>query len=451
MTTGARLNRSPAATVATPFRTPDADSSETMTRRAWWLIVLNVLIPGSAQILAGNRRLGRFGAASTLALWGLVIVAVVIWLVSRSLVFGLVTNSAALTVLQVVFAAYAVLWVVLTFDTLRLARLVRAVPAARPTMAILSIVALVFTAGAASYGAATAGSARAALNSIFGGTSMAAPVDGRYNILLLGGDAGSDRTGLRPDSTSLASIDAVTGATTIIGIPRNMQKIQFAKDSPLWGPFPQGYSCGDLCLIDYLYTYADEHRSLYPDAVKQGSSAGIEAMKDAVEGVTGLKIQYYALIDMQGFADLIDSLGGITIDVPERTPWGGVTGAKPQGYFEAGTQHMSGTQALWYSRSRYDGNDFQRMARQRQVQESMLKQFQPATVLTRFQDVAKAGTQVVNTDIPAAALGGLVDLAGKSRTQSVKKLEIVPPTFDPAHPNYKKIFAAVAAATAPRP
>ena len=435
----------------TPIRTPDVASSPVMTRRAWWLVALNFLIPGSAQLLAGSRRLGRFGVAMTFLIWAIAIVALVVWFAAHTVIYSVVTSVIALTIIQVLLAAYAVLWVVLTIDTLRLSRLIRAVPAARPAIAALAIVALVVTAGAASYGSVSAGSARAAVSSIFGGTDMAAPVNGRYNILLLGGDAGADRTGLRPDSTSVASIDAATGATTIIGIPRNMEQIRFSADSPLWGPFPNGYDCGDKCLIDYLYTYADEHKSLYPDAAAHGSSAGVEAMKDAVEGVTGLTIQYFALIDMQGFAELIDSLGGVTIAVPERTPWGGVTGAKPQGYFEAGTQHLNGDQALWYSRTRYLGNDYQRMARQRQVQEAMLKQFQPATVLSRFQQIAAAGAQVVKTDIPAGALGGLVDLAERSRTLPVKKLELVPPEFNSAKPNYDKLHAAVKAATASLP
>ena len=52
-----------------PMRYPDAASRVVMTRRGWWLIALNFLIPGSAQVLAGNRRLGRVGIASTLVLW----------------------------------------------------------------------------------------------------------------------------------------------------------------------------------------------------------------------------------------------------------------------------------------------------------------------------------------------------------------------------------------------
>ncbi|MCU1586420.1 MAG: LytR family transcriptional regulator [Microbacteriaceae bacterium] len=419
-----------------------------MTKRAWWLVALNLLIPGSVQMLAGNRRLGRFGLAATLALWVIAIIGLVTWLVAHSVIYAVVTNGLGLTVVQVVLAAYAVLWVVLTIDTLRLARLVRASPSARPAIAMLAIVTLFASAGVAGYGALTAGVARSTVGKIFGGTDVAAPVDHRYNILLLGGDAGPDRVGLRPDSTSVLSVDAATGAATIIGIPRNMEQIQFAPGSPLWTAFPQGYNCGDQCLIDYLYTYADEHRSLYPDAAKSGSSAAIEAMKDAAEGVTGLKIQYFGLIDMQGFADLINALGGVTIDVPQRTPWGGITAARPQGYFEVGSQKMTGEQALWYARSRYDGNDYQRMARQRQVQEAMLTQFQPSVVLTKFQAIATAGAQVVKTDIPSGALPGFVDLADRSRKLPVTRLELVPPMFNPAQPDYNKIHAAVDAAIA---
>jgi LCP family protein required for cell wall assembly len=420
-----------------------------MTKRAWWLVGLNVLIPGSAQILAGNRRLGRFGAGTTFTLWVLALIVLVVWLVNHSVIYTAATNSIALTVVQVVLAAYAILWAILTLDTLRLTRLVKTGPAARPLIAVFAVAALVVTAGAASYGAVSVGAARSAVGQIFAGHDIVPPVDGRYNVLLLGGDAGPDRTGLRPDSLSVASIDAETGATTIIGIPRNMEQIQFAKGSPLYGPYPDGYVCGDQCLVDYLYTYGEEHPALYPKAAAEGSTSGIEAMKDAAEGVLGLKIQFYALIDMQGFADLVDALGGVTIDVPETTPYGPVTASKPYGTFQKGTQHMNGATALWYARSRYNGNDYQRMARQRQVQQAIVTQFQPAIVLTKFQDIAAAGAQVVKTDIPAGMLGHLVDIGEKGRKLPLTQLELVPPQFNPAHPDYDLIHDAVAAAVAP--
>lgn len=432
-----------------PVRYPDLRSIPLMTRRAWWLVVLNILIPGSAQLLAGNRKLGRFGVRATFTGWVILVVVGILALLDHSVIVAVATNTIALTLVQIVLALYALLWIVLTLDTLRLTRLIKTVPNGRILIAAVSVVVLVLTVGAAGYGSVAAGVARSALTSIFGGSHLASPSDGRYNILLLGGDAGDDRMGLRPDSTSVASIDAVTGKSTIIGIPRNLQRVKFAKGSPLWKPFPNGYNCGDQCLIDYLYTYAEDHPSLYPNAKAEGSSPGIEAMKDAVEGVTGLRVQYYGLIDMQGFADLIDALGGVTVDVPERTAIGGVTGSKPTGYIEAGKQKMNGATALWYARSRYNTNDFLRMEHQRLVQEAMLKQFQPSIVLTQFQKVAKAGVQVVKTDIPANALMGLVALGEKARTQPVTQLEIVPPFIDTAFPDFAKIKKAVQKANAP--
>lgn len=432
-----------------PVRYPDVSSPETMTKRAWWLVALNLLIPGSAQLLAGSRRLGRFGVTATFVLWGIVLVALVLWWLWPVAVYTLVTNSIVLTVAQVLFVAYAVLWVALTLDTLRLVRLVKTWPAARGFIAGLAIIGLVGGAGAAGYGAVVAGSARSAISAIFNSGDYRPPIDGRYNILLLGGDAGPDRMGLRPDSISVASVDAATGAVVLIGVPRNLERARFVEGSPLYGPFPNGYDCGDQCLISYLYTYGVEHPDLYPDAEKRGSNPGIEAMRDAVEGVVGLTLQYYVLVDMQGFSDLIDALGGITLDVPERTPLGAaIPGTKPFAWVEAGEQHLDGFTAQWYSRSRYDTTDYARMSRQRDVQEAILRQFTPANVLVKFQEVASASTQVVRTDIPSVMLGLFTDLATKSRKLPVTRLELVPEEFDPAYPDFDKIAAAIAAAFA---
>ena len=107
-------------TAVTPVRNPDVRSMAVMTRRAWWLVVLNFLVPGSAQVLAGNRRLGRFGLASTLVFWALLVVSIVSVVVAHSVLFDIATNTVALTVVQVFLAFYAILWLVLTVDTLRL-------------------------------------------------------------------------------------------------------------------------------------------------------------------------------------------------------------------------------------------------------------------------------------------------------------------------------------------
>jgi len=447
-------------TILSPLRHPDSSSAHGMTRRGWWLVVLNLLIPGSVQVLAGNRRLGRFGLLATLALWVVAIAFVVAWLIAPTVVFTVLTLDAALLVAQVVLVAYVVLWMVLTVDTLRLVHLIRAVPTARVFIAAFATLALVGVAGTASYAAYLVGVQRGMLGGIFSAGPVVPPVDGRYNILLLGGDAGPDREGMRPDSISVVSIDATTGKSVTIGLPRDLENAPFAADSPLAKKYPKGYGYRDKCDVDMcqlnsIYVEAElKSSALYPNAVASGSQPGIEAMRDVAEGVTGLTIQYYVLIDMQGFADLVDALGGVTVTVAERVPMGAGhdeqnNPVKITAWIEPGLQKLDGFHTLWYARSRYLTSDYDRMARQRQVQEAILQQVNPATVLTRFQDVAKAGVQVVKTDVPQAMLGYFVQLALKSKDLPGTSVALVPPQVDPADPDYVKIRGMVQAAIAP--
>lgn len=437
-----------------PVRNPDTRSPKLMTKRAWWLVILNLLIPGSAQVLAGNRRAGRFALGATLVLWAIVIVAIVVGLLNRTILLSLVTNSITLWVIVVALVFYAILWLFTTFDTLRLVRLVKVAPSARGFVAGLSIVALTVTAGGAGFAAANAVSAIGVLDQVFSGGQIAEPIEGRYNILLLGGDAGPDRMGMRPDSISVVSIDAETGEAVIFGIPRNLERATFVEGSPLYGPFPNGYDCGDDCLISYLYTYGEEHADLYPEAEAAGSQPGIEATRDAVEGVLGLTLQYYVLIDMQGFADLIDALGGVELTLPDPVLFGANTyddgsSAPPAGTLPAGTYVMTGEQALWYARSRYGTNDYVRMERQREVQEAMLRQFEPGNIVLKFQAVAAAGAQVVSTDIPQGMLSHFVELGAKTRELPIEKLNFVPPEFDEVQPDFDYIRSRVDELTAP--
>lgn len=431
-----------------------------MTRRAWFLVVLNILLPGSAQVLAGSRRLGRFGLGATLALWAAGIALLALFLVSQAVLFDVVANPIVLTILQVLLAGYAVLWVVLTVDTLRLVRFVRLRSGARPLVALLAVAALVVFTGTAAYGAVIAGATRDTITSVFASAPPEPPIDGRYNIMLLGGDAGPDREGMRPDSVSVVSIEDATGKVTTLGLPRDLTDIPFVEGSPMREKYPDGYGHDDYCDVDVcqlnsIYTEVSlKSPDLYPAADAAGSEPGVEAMRDAVEGALGIEIQYYVLVDMYGFEQLIDALGGITVDVTERIPIGGSEDLSDVGaWIEPGVQHLDGNWALWYARSRHGSGsgDYARMERQRQVQQAMLDQLDPANVLLRFQDVAQAGSEVVKTDIPQGTLGHFVDLATKAKGQPITDVEFVPPLIDPAAPDWALIHQKAAEAMALTP
>ncbi|WP_394551165.1 LCP family protein [Agromyces sp. MMS24-JH15] len=429
-----------------------------MTRRAWWLVGLNLLIPGSAQSLAGDRKLGRFGLGATLVLWTLAVAALVVWLVWPTVFLTIVTSSIGLWVIALVAVFYGGLWIVLTLDTLRLVRLVKTAPAARAWIALSSVFVMVFLAGSAGYGAVIATTASGFLSSVFASGPPEPPDEnGRYNVLLLGGDAGPDRDGLRPDSIRVVSIDAETGQAVTIGLPRNLEDVPFPEDSPLHEVYPEGYGAidgceVDACMLNSIYTEVElKSPEMYPDAEAQGSEPGIEAMRDAVEGITGLDIQYYVLIDMAGFQQLIDALGGVDVVVPEDIPiHADETFTTVAEWIPAGEQHLDGYHALWYARSRHGTSDYDRMARQLQIQESMLAQFNPANVLAKFQEIAAAGSQVVKTDVPQSMLGYFVNLASKTKELPIVAVDLVPDNgVDPEEPDYAVILQLVQQAVVP--
>ncbi|MDO9589777.1 MAG: LCP family protein, partial [Microcella sp.] len=323
-------------------------------------------------------------------------------------------------------------------------------PSSRVPLALFVALSIVLGTGTAGYAAYLTGVGRDALGGVFAGGSIEAPIDGRYTILLLGGDAGEDRISLRPDSMTLLSVDAGSGAVTMVGIPRNLYRAPFVEGSPLWQAWPNGFDCGDECLLSYLYPWVEENPGLYPNAVAEGSTPALEAMKDAVGGVTGLTVQYVVLIDMAGFEGLINALGGVVVTVDEPVTLG-INDGPVVGRIDAGEQRMDGYTALWYARSRYNLTDYDRMQHQRDIQEAMLRQLDPATVITRFEAIADASSEVARTTIPQAMLGVLTDLAVKSREHEIVRLELVPPLVDHVEPDFASIHKLVLEAVAPRP
>src|SRR5262245_61631864 len=83
-----------------------------------------------------------------------------------------------------------------------------------------------------------------------------------------------------------------------------------------------GYDC-DACYINSLSTGGVDH----PSQFHGYDDPGLEATIEGVEGVTGLSINYWAMVNLAGFDALVDALGGVTVDVPKPIPIGGIGGA----------------------------------------------------------------------------------------------------------------------------
>ena len=124
----------------------------------------------------------------------------------------------------------------------------------------------------------------------------------------------------------------------LFSLPRNLEDVPFPRSSPLHKKFPKGYSCPDhSCMLNAVYTYATGHQDLYPGV----KNPGAQATAEAVEGATGLKINYWVLIDLKGFEALVNAVGGITIDVNRGVPIGGGS-VQVYGYVQTGKNHAPG-------------------------------------------------------------------------------------------------------------
>ena len=80
----------------------------------------------------------------------------------------------------------------------------------------------------------------------------------------------------------------------LFGLPRNMPNFPFPEGSMMDEQFPNGYDCGDECELNSLATWAEDHKSLF----KGVANPGVEATMQGVEGITGLDINYYAMVNL---------------------------------------------------------------------------------------------------------------------------------------------------------
>jgi LCP family protein required for cell wall assembly len=408
-------------------------------RRALRLCLLSAVAPGSAQLAVGNRWVGRIALGLyALALAGL---GYLVWTYrdDRAGLIGLVTDPDVLQVFRIGVGVAAVAWLVLFVDAWRLARPLRLTRVRSAVVLVLNTALVVGVLGTAVYANRVSTAGREAVNEVFTAESTSPPLQGRYNILLIGSDSGKGRTGIRPDSMTVVSIDASTGSTVLVSLPRNLEDVPFREGSPMRTLFPYGYNCGAECLLNAVHTEAEDRQDLYPGA----EDPGLEATIDAVEGVTDLSINYYVMVNLKGFSSLVDAVGGVEVDVKTRLAMFGHDDAYVDRYIEPGRQKLDGDQALWYARSRVQSDDYTRMGRQKCLMAAMLDQLSPQKVLLNATDLARSGAQLISTNMPSEELGDFADLALKARSTKIRTVSLVPPVVSTVDPDYDVIHRMI--------
>jgi LCP family protein required for cell wall assembly len=428
--------------------------------RAAGLTVLGAVVPGAGLLAAGWRRTG----AVVLALFVLLLGGAA-WLATagqRSAVRAAVSPQVLLGVMIGV-GVLALLWIVVVVLGYRLLvpRRLSRVQRAAGGVLVLALVAGVATPAVAAV--RLAGAQRDLVDTVFADAESATvqpPADPvnpfgdkeRVNVLLLGGDGGVDREGVRTDTVIVASIETATGATTLFSLPRNLEELPFPAGSRLAELFPDGFDAGseDESLLNAVYRNGP---ALYPDALGAPSAnPGADWLKLGVGAALGLPIDYYVLVNLDGFSQLVDALGGITVNVNYYVPVGGepTIGTLPDAYIAPGPdQRMDGATALAFARGRFGLTDYQRMDRQRCVLDSIVAAADPVTLLTRYQQLAATTSDIVSTDIPQAVLADFVDLAFLVKDAGIRSVVFDNTVIDSADPDYDAIRALVQQSLAP--
>ena len=191
----------------------------------------------------------------------------------------------------------------------------------------------------------------------FPSTALLGPLNGsdRVNVLLVGYGGGDHDGTYLADSIQILSIDPETDTTTSIPIPRDLW-IEGIDSFSQNGKVNEVFSIGQL---------------------EGGIDTAGARLAEVLSQVTGLEIEHAVSIDFAGFRDMVDAVGGVTIDNPVAFDYATredkhFAGDWSEGGFAAGEIHLDGDQALAYTRARYtsvpaESTDFARSVRQARV------------------------------------------------------------------------------------
>jgi LCP family protein required for cell wall assembly len=421
--------------------------------RVLGLTTLGGLLPGTAFLAAGYRKLGwtlLTGLALLLALGA--------WLATggQHLAIRMAVSPTGLLLIIVAAVGLAIVWALIVIAGYRVlapdstTRGQHLVGSALVVLLALGVAAPAFEA------AHLAAVQRNLITGLFGDDVQSATVPagaavnpwgskGRVNVLLLGGDGGQDRSGIRTDTVIVASIDTDTGATTTFSLPRNLENLPFPASSPLHAVYPKGFNAGaeSESLLNAVYRNGP---AAHPDILGPTDNPGADFLKLGVGEALGLTIDYFVLVNLDGFSQLIDALGGITVNVNYYVPIGGEPskGYLPDDYFVPGpNQHMDGWHALAYARGRFGLTDYSRMDRQRCMINAIVSAADPMTLLSRYQQIAATTQNIVSTDIPQSVVGDFADLALKVKDAGIQSVVFDDSVIKPAYPDYDKIRGLV--------
>lgn len=229
----------------------------------------------------------------------------------------------------------------------------------------------------------------------------------RVNILLLGVDQRDTGEIPRSDTIIVVSIDPVTKQVGMMSIPRDM-KVEIPNHGE------------------------DKINAAYSIGAQQ-SITGPGLVRATIEYNFHITIHYTAVVDFKGFQKIVDTLGGVTLDVQAPIKDDQYPGAEnnfTRVYFHSGLQHMDGAAALQYARTRHDDNDFARGNRQQQVLMALRSQATTLNLITKAPALLDDLGNTLKTDIPPSDALKLAKLGTEVKQPDIHSYSLLPALND---------------------
>lgn len=259
------------------------------------------------------------------------------------------------------------------------------------------------------------------------------------NVLLFGGDAGPGRWGMRTDTLILISIHEPSRRTALVSIPRNLTRLQFPPGTPLAQQFPDGFDD----LANAVPTYVNSRDELVAHYGASGHQPEALALVEGIGYSLEIEIDDYALVNMSGFSDLIDAIGGVTLELAQSVPLPPDHEGRPlPPSIGPGPVVMDGPIAIAYARSREADSDYERMGRQRQLLAALGSQISAGEALGAFGTVTGVLDESMRTSLSSGEFANLVDRLGDNQAIQ-ESVGLTPPLIDPGSPDYAQIRAII--------
>jgi polyisoprenyl-teichoic acid--peptidoglycan teichoic acid transferase len=245
-----------------------------------------------------------------------------------------------------------------------------------------------------------------------------------FTVLLIGIDTRDEgpNGSIRSDTLMLLRIDPQHNGASILSIPRDTLVT-----------IPSKF-CGGKRKINAAYACGFRHPKQYGEDVVP-TDAGAALAAETVEAFLDVPVHYTAQIDFAGFVQVVDAIGGITVDVPKEI----IDPAYPTAdygtmrlHIKKGVQHMTGEEALRYARTRHADSDFGRIKRQQQVVMDVLRQYKSQHL---WQQISSAPALIdifgdsVQTTLPLTdsdVVRGLANAAEQLQHDRVRQLSLQP-------------------------